>query len=92
MRAVEFSPMARRDLARLGTWLGPMAPAAAERAVQTLIGAARSLAEFPERGVRIRTNLRELIVPFGSAGYVVHYEVRPNRVVIARVYHSLERR
>jgi plasmid stabilization system protein ParE len=92
MTAVEFSPGARRDLARLRAWLEPMAPTAAERAVETLFAAARSLGEFPERGVLIRSNLRELIVPFGSTGYVVHYEVRTSRVIIARIYHSLEDR
>ena len=84
--------MARRDLTRLRAWLAPMTPAAAERAVQILVTAARSLAEFPERGARIRANLRELIVPFGSSGYVLHYEVRPRRVLIARIYHGLEDR
>ncbi len=92
MRAVEFSEKARRDLSRLQAWLAPMAPAAAERAVQTLIAAARSLADFPERGSHIRANLRELIVPFGSAGYVIHYEVRPRLILIARIYHGLEDR
>ena len=84
--------MARRDLTRLRAWLEPMTPATAERAVQTLVAAARSLAEFPERGARIRANLHELTVPFGSTGYVLHYEVKLWRVLIARIRHSLERR
>lgn len=92
MRSVEFSPEARRDLTRLEGWLAPMTPTAAERAIRTLIAAARSLAEFPERGARVRADLRELIVPFGSTGYVLHYEVRPSRILIARIYHALEHR
>lgn len=92
MKPVEFALTARRDLDRLRLWLAERAPNAAEDAAETLISAARSLAEFPERGRLVRSGLRELVVPFGSAGYVLRYGVRRDRVVIARVFHSLEDR
>lgn len=69
-----------------------MTPTTAKWAIRTLIAAARSLAEFPERGARVRADLRELIVPFGSAGYALHYEVRTSRILVARIYHALEDR
>jgi plasmid stabilization system protein ParE len=92
MRIVEFSPVARRDFERLRLWLEERAPHAVEEAAGLLSSAANSLAEFPERGRLAMRGLRELIVPFGSAGYVLRYGVRRNRVIVARVFHSLERR
>jgi plasmid stabilization system protein ParE len=92
MKSVEFSSTARRDLQRLGEWLEERAPHLTEDVVVILTAAAKSLAEFPERGHPVRANVRELIVPFGSAGYVIQYGVRPQRVIIARIFHSLEDR
>ena len=92
MKAVEFSVAARRDLVRLQEWLDERAPRAAGEAVDILIAAAQSLAEFPERGQLVRAGLRELVVPFGSAGYVLQYGVGPRRVIIAHIFHTLEDR
>lgn len=92
MRSVEFSLVARRDLQRLGEWLEERAPNFTENVVDILTDAAKSLSEFPERGHLIRAGVREIIVPFGSAGYVIQYGVRPSRVIIARIFHSLEDR
>lgn len=92
MTTVEFSPAARRDFERLRLWLEERAPQAAESAIKLLFSTANALAEFPERGRMATRGLRELIIPFGSAGYVLRYGVRRNRVIIARVFHSLERR
>ena len=49
---------------------------------------------MPERGrpSPFQPNLRELIVPFGSAAYVVEYRVDEAAVVVSRVFHSLEDR
>jgi len=51
-----------------------------------------SLARMPDRGRRGRGALRELVVPFGSGAYVIQYRVDPTAVIIARVFHGLERR
>ena len=92
MRTVEFSPTARRDLIRLKQWLDERAPHVTPDAVDVIVAAYRSLAEFPERGLMIPEGLRELIVPFGSAGYVLQYDVQPRQVTILRIFHSLEDR
>lgn len=34
--------------------------------------------------------MRELVVPFGEAAYVIRYRVGPNIVLIARIRHSRE--
>jgi toxin ParE1/3/4 len=92
MRAVEFSPTARRDLNRLRQWLEERAPHATREAVDVIIAGYRSLGEFPERGRAIPEGLRELVVPFGSAGYVLQYDVQPRQVTILRIFHGLEDR
>ena len=92
MKTVELSAEARLDIQYLRGWLAGRAPGAAKRATQAIVAATKSLATFPERGRLVRDNLRELIVPFGSAGYVLQYAVRGERVIVARVFHSLERR
>lgn len=92
MRTVEFSPTARRDLNRLRQWLEERAPHVTNRAIETVIAAYRSLGEFPERGRPIPEDLRELIVPFGSASYVIQYDVQPRHVIILRVFHAFEDR
>jgi plasmid stabilization system protein ParE len=92
MKAVEFSVAASHDLLRLRAGLDGRAPRAAGEAVDILITAAQSLAESPERGQWVSTGLRELVVPFGSAGYVLQYRVGPLRVIIARIFHTLEDR
>jgi plasmid stabilization system protein ParE len=92
MKTVEISAQARRDIQYLRGWLTVHAPNAAKRATQAMLAAISKLGDFPERGRLVRDDLRELIIPFGSTGYVLQYSVRGERVIIARVFHSLERR
>lgn len=92
MTRVEISADAQQDIQYLRRWLADRSPNASKRATETIVAAARSLADFPERGRLALEDVRELTVPFGSAGYVLQYFVEGDRVVIARVFHSLERR
>jgi plasmid stabilization system protein ParE len=51
------------------------------------------LARFPESAPKLATsNMRELPIRFGHYGYVVRYGVSGDRVIIARIFHSLEQR
>jgi len=92
MRRVEISAHARSDIQYLRNWLAERSPGASKRATKAIVAAAKSLADFPERGRQTLAGVRELAFPFGSGGYVLQYFVTGNRVVIARVFHSLERR
>lgn len=91
-RRVVVSSAARRDLLRLSEFLAGKSRAASDRAIDRLQSAIMGLAEMPDRGRRGPGPLRERIVPFGSGAYVVQYRVDPDAVIIARVFHTLERR
>ena len=92
MKRVEISAHAQSDIQYLRNWLVERSPGASKRATKAIVAAAKSLADFPERGRLALEGVRELSVPFGSAGYVLQYFIEGNRVVISRVFHSLERR
>jgi toxin ParE1/3/4 len=92
MKRVEISARAQSDIGYLRDWLAERSPGASKRATRMIVAAAKSLIDFPERGRLALRDVRELNVPFGSAGYVLQYFVEGDRVVIARVFHTLERR
>ena len=92
---IALSPRAKKDLERLRIFLAETNVTASERAVARLLAAIQSLRDFPGRGRPIaQTGLRELIVPFGKAGYVVRYyhSARYDGIVILRIWHSREDR
>jgi len=84
--------MASRDLARLADFLAGRNPKAALRAGDALENAARSLSDLADRGRHGPGGLRELVVRFGKNAYILVYKVEPERVLIARIFHSLEDR
>lgn len=92
IRRVAISPAARRDLLRLSEFLAGKSRSASDRAIDRLQSAIMSLAGMPDRGRPAIGPLRELVVRFGSGAYAIQYRVDPDVVVIARVFHTLERR
>ena len=92
-RSVLLLPEAEQDLLRLEDFLIERAPRAALRASALISDAVLSLSELPERGRSATTlGLRELVVPFGGAAYIIHYRVREGSVVVSRIFHSREDR
>lgn len=93
MRRVVVAQTALRDLQRLEAWLAERAPDAAARVGPLLDAALASLAEHSDRGrPGPRPDLRELVVPFGAAAYLVQYRIGVDTVIVARVRHSRESR
>jgi len=94
MLTLHWLPEAHEDLKRLHTFIASHNPNAANRAIQTLVQAASTLREFPEKGRpwEPEINIRELTVRFGTRGYVVRYRVFEDNVFIIRVWHGLENR
>ena len=89
------SQAATADLARLHAFLVDKNPAAADRAVAALVAAIQSISAFPKRGRPSGTpNIRELIVPFGGAGYVVRYShsEQADEAAVLRITHGREAR
>ncbi|MGO9006378.1 MAG: type II toxin-antitoxin system RelE/ParE family toxin [Beijerinckiaceae bacterium] len=94
MRLV-VSQAAAADLARLHAFLADKNPAAADRSIAVLVAAIQSIDTFPQRGRPSGTpNVRELIVPFGGAGYVLRYAYSAQRdeVIVLRISHGREAR
>ena len=91
---VRFTPDAGEDLLRLYDFLLERNVIAAERALDALRAAMELLRFSPfscRKAVPDRPFLRELIIPFGSAGYVALFEIEPDRVVnILAVRHQRE--
>ena len=96
---VEFTPEADADLDRLFDFLLERAQTVEEamrahEAVEAIRTAANShLATTPYsyRKVGQRSTLRELIVPFGSSGYVLRFDIRtPELVLVIGARHQRE--
>lgn len=96
---VEFSPEADADLNRLFDFLLMQAKTVedamrAYEAVEALRAAANNhlaITPFSFRKVGQSSTLRELIVPFGSAGYVLRFDIRtPDLVLVIGARHQRE--
>ena len=95
---VRYSRSARDDLVRLYEYLLDRATTAedldlAERALAAITGAVESLKRSPfiYRKAEDDPFLRELLVPFGSSGYVALFEIEDaTTVTILAVRHQLE--
>ena len=91
---VRFTPEAEDDLLGLYEFLLEKDVIAAERALDAIKGAIELLRFSPfscRKALPDRPFLRELIIPFGSAGYVALFEIdSANTVNILAVRHQRE--
>ncbi|MCU0975413.1 MAG: type II toxin-antitoxin system RelE/ParE family toxin [Steroidobacteraceae bacterium] len=92
---VRLTPEAQADLERLQAWLLDRDPCAVERALDAVDAAFGLLAYSPFSCRKAwpgdRPLLRELIIPFGQAGYVALFEIDDARTVtILAVRHQRE--
>ncbi len=91
---VRFTPEAEDDLLRLYDFLVVKDVQAAERAIEAIEAATHLLAMSPYSCRKATTGdpvLREMLIPFGSAGYVVLFEIEPpSAVTVLAVRHQRE--
>lgn len=96
---VEFAPEADADLDRLFDFLLARAQTAedamrayeAVEAIRTAANSHLSTTPYSYRRVGQRPTLRELIVPFGSTGYVLRFDIRtPELVLVVGARHQRE--
>ncbi len=93
MAQVEFTRRGHEDLRRLRQFLADKSPGAAERASVAIFQGLDQLARFLESAPKLAaSDMRELPVQFGHYGYVVRYGISGDRVIVARIFHSLEER
>jgi plasmid stabilization system protein ParE len=96
---VEFTPGAETDLDRLFDFLLERARTVEEAmlaydaiaVVRTVANSHLSTTPYSYRKVGPRPTLRELIVPFGSTGYVLRFDIRtPELVLVIGARHQRE--
>lgn len=91
---VRFTPDAEDDLLRLYDFLLEKDLSSAERALEAIRGGIELLRLSPfscRKAVPDNPLLRELVIPFGSAGYVALFEIEgPSTVTVLAVRHQRE--
>lgn len=89
---VSISASAEKDARRLDDWLSARDIGAAAKLGDLLANALESLTETPSRGRTTGPTTREINIPFGRDAYIIRYRVRGSRVIVTRIWHSLEHR
>jgi plasmid stabilization system protein ParE len=91
---VRYTLAAKEDLKRLFTFLVEQDVQAAKRARKTIAASIDLLEQFPftcRKADSDNTYLRELVIPFGGAGYVALFEIEDNETVtVLAVRHQRE--
>ena len=91
---VRFTREAENDLLRLYDFLAVKDVRAAERALEAIEAATHLLATSPyscRKATQSDPLLREILIPFGSAGYVALFEIEPpSTVTVLAVRHQRE--
>ncbi len=96
---VEFTPEAQADLDRLFDFLLEQAQTVEDamrahealEVIRTVADGHLSTTPYSYRKVGQRPTLRELIVPFGSTGYVLRFDIRtPELVLVIGARHQRE--
>ena len=91
---LRYADAARADIRRLYAFLVERDVVAAEKAIDTIERAVAAFAEFPfvaRKADPENPFLRELLIPFGSAGYVALFEIEDARIItILAIRHQRE--
>jgi len=91
---VRLSARAQSDLARLKSFLANKDISAAKRAMMVIRDALITLTHAPMIGrpIEDREDLRELVIDFGSSGYLALYRFEPtlDAVTILAIKHQRE--
>ncbi|MDZ7961396.1 MAG: type II toxin-antitoxin system RelE/ParE family toxin [Aulosira sp. DedQUE10] len=94
MSQIVWTETAIDDLNRHYDFIKLNNPDAAARAIQAIVYTGESLQQNPCRGriVDEIAGLRKVLVSFGQYGFIIHYVILEDDVVILRVYHGRENR
>ena len=92
---IRFSPEAADDIERVREFLDINNPDAAKRALRTIFAALERVEVFPDLGRPTEdSDIRQIVIPFGAAGYIVRYTILPvdGDVLVLRLWHGREAR
>jgi plasmid stabilization system protein ParE len=94
MAVVTWSPPALTDLDHQYKFLVKIDPEMAATTIQEIVQFGKSLTKNLQRGAPISDTpgLRKLLVPIGKYGYIIHYILLDEEVLILRVYHGRQNR
>ncbi|QYX30840.1 type II toxin-antitoxin system RelE/ParE family toxin [Sphaerospermopsis torques-reginae] len=94
MSEIVWTETAINDLNRHYDFIAINNADAAARAVQTIVSSGGSLQQNPRRGAIVDeiAGLRKLVVSFGKYGFIIHYVILEDDVIILRIYHGRENR
>ena len=90
-----LSPAAVVDVERVRSFLEERNPDAAKRALVAIWRALDQVQAFPELGATTAdADIRQIVVRFGSSGYIVRYTVLPGSgdIFVTRLWHGREAR
>jgi plasmid stabilization system protein ParE len=90
-----FAPEAVSDIERVRHFLDVRNPKAARRALRTIWTALELLQDIPELGRPTEDDgIRQIVIRFGGAGYIVRYTVLPdgNDILVLHLWHGREAR
>lgn len=95
MPSIKLSKRAWEDLIRLRSFIAKKNPKAAQRAADKIISSIDQLITFPLLGRpcppdSMPVGFRELVVDFGSDGYIVLYRVESDEITIVAMRHQRE--
>lgn len=92
---IRLTAAAVSDLERLRTFLSTQNPLAAADALVAIWSAIDDVERFPKLGMPTDDpEIRQLLIRFGKAGYVIRYvyDVTTDVIVVTRIWHSRESR
>ena len=92
MAQIVYTRNALSNLDRLHRFLATRNPEAATRALQAIITRFDLLETHPKLGTvdPEQPDLREILIPFGSAGYLARYRLDGDFVILLAVRHARE--
>lgn len=93
MPRVIWSGPATEGLLRAFSFLDEFDVEAAAKALHVIVQGVKILERFPEAGrpaEDLESEQKELLIPFGSSGYLVLYEIEGESVLILAVRHQRE--